>query len=124
MRTNILQAALAVSLEDLSETTQEINPLTAETVIELDAVLEEVREAGDTVEGQVALQLLERRVLALRRAAQGLAIEQGDAGAELLLKVGVEQHAVVEDEAGGAVEALNQRALTFEIGRASCRERV
>lgn len=52
MRSNILQAALATSLESLDETTQEINPLTAETVIELDEVLEEVREAGDVVDGQ------------------------------------------------------------------------
>lgn len=78
MRTNILQAALAVSLEDLSETTQEINPLTAETVIELDAVLEEVREAGDTVEGQEgavdtlsdAVDSLESLVVALESAVK------------------------------------------------------
>lgn len=78
MRTSILQSALAVSLEDLSETTQEINPLTAETVIELDEVLEEVREAGGEVEGQEeavdtltdAVDSLESLVVALESAVK------------------------------------------------------
>jgi hypothetical protein len=78
MRTSILQTALAVSLEDLSETTQEINPLTAETVIELDEVLEEVRESGDEVSGQEeavdtlsdAVDSLESLVVALESAVK------------------------------------------------------
>lgn len=78
MRTSILQSALAVSLEDLSETTQEINPLTAETVIELDEVLEEVRESGEEVSGQEeavdtlsdAVDSLESLVVALESAVK------------------------------------------------------
>jgi hypothetical protein len=78
MRTSILQSALAVSLEDLSETTQEINPLTAETVIELDEVLEEVRESGEEVAGQEeavdtlsdAVDSLESLVVALESAVK------------------------------------------------------
>lgn len=51
MRSNILSSALAVSLENLGDG-EEINPVTTETVIELDEVLEEAREAGDEAEGQ------------------------------------------------------------------------
>lgn len=78
MRTSILQTALAVSLENLDETTQEINPLTAETVIELDEVLEEVRESGEEVSGQEeavdtlsdAVDSLESLVVALESAVK------------------------------------------------------
>lgn len=51
MRSSILTAALTASLEDASEG-QEINPVTSETVVELDEVLEEVREAGEEVAGE------------------------------------------------------------------------
>lgn len=52
MRSNILQTALSVSLEAFDDAQPEINPVTSETVIELDEILEEVREAGAEVEGQ------------------------------------------------------------------------
>ena len=55
MRSNILQSALNVSLEsNLDGEPSEINPVTSETVVELDEVLEEVRVAGDQVEGEEA----------------------------------------------------------------------
>ena len=72
----------------------------------------QIRVAGQAVaEGQVALELLERCVLAARLAAQGFTVEGGDALAQLLLKVGVEQHAVVDHETGVAVEGFDQRLL-------------
>ncbi|MCY1399466.1 hypothetical protein D9M71_145230 [compost metagenome] len=48
--------------------------------------------------------------------AQGLAVEGGDALAELLLQVGVEQHALVQDEAGGAVEVVDPGLLAVALG--------
>lgn len=52
MRSSVLNAALAVSLESAGVDGEEINPVTSETVVELDEVLEEVREAGETVAGE------------------------------------------------------------------------
>ncbi|MNO69372.1 hypothetical protein D3C76_602250 [compost metagenome] len=48
--------------------------------------------------------------------AEGLAVEGGDALAELLFEVGVEQHAAVDDEAGSAVEIVDPGALTVALG--------
>src|SRR5207253_5371295 len=67
----------------------------------------QVRVAGHAVmQGQAALELPERCVLAPRCTAEGFVIERGNAVAELLLEVGVEQYAIVDEEAGGAVEAV------------------
>jgi hypothetical protein len=54
--------------------------------------------ATPCTEDQAAFELLERCVFAAGRAAQGFAIEGGDALAQLLFKVGIEQHTVVEHE--------------------------
>lgn len=52
MRNSILQSALSVSLEsdDLPMEGAELNPVTETTTVQVDEVLEEVREAGDAVE--------------------------------------------------------------------------
>lgn len=129
MRTNILQAALAVSLEDLSETTQEINPLTAETVIELDAVLEEVREAGDAVDGQEgavdtlsdAVDSLESLVVALESAvkAGGMSPQTADVHSRAMaialrnLPVNKSDYTLSVESFGGTADKLvaSQEAL-------------
>src|SRR5690606_3985649 len=64
----------------------------------------------------VALELAEGRVLAAWRVAQRLAVEGGDATAQLLFEVGVDQYAVVEDEAGVAVERLDPLLLAVAAG--------
>lgn len=50
-RSSVLTTALATSLEDLdgAGNTAEINPVTSETVIELDEILEDVRGAGEEI---------------------------------------------------------------------------
>jgi len=51
MRNSILQDALAVSLESAAEAeNQEINPVTSETIVEIDELLEEVREGAASVD--------------------------------------------------------------------------
>lgn len=88
MRSSILTAALNVSLENFEETSVEINPVTSETVVEMDEVLEEVREAGEEVAGQEeavdtlsdAADSLESLVVALESAvaAGGLSPQAAD----------------------------------------------
>ncbi|MNZ98058.1 hypothetical protein D3C78_1173300 [compost metagenome] len=77
----------------------------------------QVRVAGYAITHyQAAFELLERRVLATRLAAQVLAVEGGDGLAKLLLKVGVDQDAVVDDEVGVTVEGIDQRLLAVAGG--------
>src|SRR3546814_16742116 len=69
------------------------------------------------------MELLERRVLAPGFATECFTIEGCDGSAQLLLEVGVEQHAVVDDEAGSAVEAVDQGFLAVAAGGYSAVER-
>lgn len=130
-KSSILQSALATSLESLveGEDGQEINPVTAETVVELDQVLEEVREAGDEVEGQEeavetlseAADSLESLIVGLESAiaAGGMSPQSADMYARGLksavrkLPVKANEYAVSVESFGGTTDKLvaSQEAL-------------
>lgn len=128
MRANILSSALAASLEDLQDG-EEINPVTSETVIEMDEVLEEVREAGEEVDGQdqvtevleEASDSLESLVVALEAAvaAGGMSPHSADIHGRAVnniirrLPIDKEAYAVSVESFGGTGDKLvaSQEAL-------------
>ena len=62
------------------------------------------------------MQFLERRVLATRLAGQRFAVKRGDALAQLLLQVGVDQHAVAQAETGVAIQRIDPGLFAVALG--------